>query len=142
MSVSGVGSSATGAFTGLVSPTTNSSSAPTTFSGEVDTPAVQIAQAKAATASALFGSASSTKDVNSFTPTAAAYSLYLNPALLLSLQSWDGSATPGSLRVASDPATATSAAATTPAAPQFEFNPFDESSWYGDSNSSTVDASA
>jgi hypothetical protein len=100
---------------------------------------VQIAQAQAATASALFGAATTTADVNSFTPTAAAYSLYLNPALLLSLQQWDGSATPASLRTTSDP---TATAAATPAPPQFAFNPFDESSWFPDSSGSTVDATA
>jgi hypothetical protein len=138
MSVSGVGSSASNPFAGMVSPSASTSSAPTTFAGAVNTPAVQMMQAQAATASALFGAAGSTAGVNSFTPTAAAYSLYLNPALLLSLQKWDGSATPGSQRGTSAPTPATTA----PAPPQFEFNPFDQSSWFPDSSGSTVDATA
>jgi hypothetical protein len=45
--------------------------------------------------------------------------------LLLQLQNWDGSQTPGSERAAAAPTTPTAVT------PQFSFNPFDQSTWSG-----------
>jgi hypothetical protein len=121
-----------------------------TFASSVNTPAVQMMQASASTASALFGSltsspSSAVTDVSSFTPTAAAYSLLLNPALLMQLQQWDGSATPGSQRTpveTTDPNSVVTATGAAAAPPQFSFNPFDEASWDQPVSGNNVDASA
>jgi hypothetical protein len=97
------------------------------FAGLSSSPLVQMLQTQQQNDSALFGGASGTpSDLISFTPTAAASTLFNDPALLLHLQNWDGSETPGSARPATSDTTAP-----TPATPQFSFDPFDQSTWSG-----------
>ena len=97
------------------------------FAGLTNSPTVQMLQSQAQNDSALFGGVSGEpSDLIGFTSTAASSTLFNNPALLLQLQNWDGSPTPGSDRV-QPPAGTPPQAAT----PQFSFNPFDQSTWTG-----------
>ena len=98
------------------------------FASVTNSPMVQMLQSQSENDSALFnGVSGEPSDLIGFTPTAASSTLFNNPALLLQLQNWDGSQTPGSERAANAPATPTPAAVT----PQFSFNPFDQSTWSG-----------
>ena len=101
MSVSGIGSSSAG------------------------NPYATLVQQQASTASALFGGTSA-GDLSALAPTAAAYSMYENPALLEGLTKWDGSETPGSERTADPTAVAGN---TDGIQADYAFNPFDQTSW-------------
>ena len=113
------------------------------FAGLTNTPAVQRLEAEAQTDSSLFsGATGNPSDLEGFTPTAAAFALYQNPALLNQLQGWDGSQLPGSQRTsdATDPSTAGSNGVE-PKSP-FTFNPFDQSSWDTSWKGTSVDTTA
>ncbi len=117
------------------------------FAGVTNTPALQLLQANAQADAALFsGVSGEPSDLASFTPTAAAFSLFKNPALLRQLQQWDGTPTPGSERTAT-PATQASSNSDTPttsAQPSspVSFNPFDQASWWTPSTGTNLDLSA
>src|SRR4051812_22217368 len=106
------------------------------FAGS-SSPLVQLLQTQQQNGSTLFGGASGTpSDLISFTPTAAASTLFNNPALLLQLQNWDGSQTTGSARAvpSSDsappgpppPKGYNTATGVVVPFPKFSFNPFDQ----------------
>jgi hypothetical protein len=98
------------------------------FAGLTNSPMAQLLQSQAQGDSTLFtGASGEPSDLIGFTSTAASSTLFNDPSLLLQLQNWDGSPTPGSDRVAAPAATPTQA----PATPQFSFNPFDQSTWSG-----------
>jgi hypothetical protein len=99
----------------------------------VPNPMLTLAQAQQSETSALFGN-----DSSSMEATGAAYSLYNDPQLLMQLQQWDGSDTPGSQRVAAIPANP----AAQVAQPKWEFNPFDQKTWDVQPAGSSVDVSA
>ena len=111
----------------------------------LNSPGVRLGQIQASALSTLFGGATGEpSDLNSFTPTAAAMSLYQRPGLLTGLTQWDGAMTPGSQRTAAaaapDPA---STPPPTPAKPSvFTFNPFDQASWWSDPKGQSVDTTA
>jgi hypothetical protein len=110
----------------------------TSAASYLSSPAVQLAQLEGSALSTLFApTTGEPSDLAAFTATAVAMPLYQHAGLLSGLTQWDGSMTPGSQRVAATPAPAAR-----PVAPQFSFNPFDQSSWDVDSTGSTVDTSA
>ena len=66
------------------------------YAAVLQTPQVQLATAQASEDASLFGGGGT--DLLGLASTAAAFSLYRNPGLLMGLTQWDGSATPGSQR--------------------------------------------
>jgi hypothetical protein len=114
------------------------SSSGTSAASYLSSPAVQLAHLEGSALSTLFApTTGEPSDLASFTATAVAMPLYQHAGLLSGLTQWDGSTTPGSQRAAATPAPAA-----TPAAPQFSFNPFDQSSWDVTTTGSTVDTTA
>jgi hypothetical protein len=105
------------------------------FAGLTSSPMAKLLQSQAQNDATLFGGASGEpSDLVGFTSTAASSSLFNDPALLLQLQNWDGSQTPGSGRTTTAPAAA-------PPTPQFTFDPFDQSTWTGASANAQSPAS-
>jgi hypothetical protein len=110
------------------------------FASVTSSPTVQLLQAQQQADGALFGAVSGEpSDLSSLTASAQAYSLYLDPSLLVQLQQWDGTETTGSERAA---AAATAAPAPTAPPSPFTFNPFDEQSWWTDPSGQNVDMTA
>jgi len=111
--------------------------------GYLNAPGVRLGQIRASALSTLLGGATGEpSDLNSFTPTAAAMSMYERPGLLTGLTQWDGAMTPGSQRTAPAAANDPAAPPTSAKPPVFTFNPFDRASWWSDPKGSTVDTTA
>jgi hypothetical protein len=108
----------------------------------LNSPGVRLGQIQASALSTLWdGATGNPSDLNSFTPTAAAMSLYQHPGLMSGLTQWDGGMTPGSQRSA--PAAPSPAPTPAPAKPPvFSFNPFDRASWWSDPKGAAVDTKA
>ena len=119
-----------------------------TSASYLNSPGVRLGQIQASALSTLLaGATGEPSDLDSFTPTAAAMSLYARPGLLTGLTQWDGSMTPGSQRTAAaaapDPMSTPAPSTTAPAQSSvFSFNPFDQASWWSDPKGQAVDTTA